>query len=108
MKVVVILTLVVLVVPIRAQINGCTSDVRTGVCNKVCSTKHVAGCTLEQLDPLLKIQSMDCLTAVANKEFDRIDKGLPDDGSSKRGNAACSATTDKEIQEWEKAHPTKN
>jgi hypothetical protein len=108
MKVVAILALAVLVVPTRAQIDGCTSDVRTGVCNKVCSTKHVAGCTLEQLDPLLKIQSMNCLTAVANKEFDRMDKGLLDDGSSKRGNAACTAAVDKEIQEWKNAHRKKS
>jgi hypothetical protein len=108
MKVTVVFALVMLVVPAQAQIKGCTSDVRTGVCNKVCSTTHVAGCTLEQLDPLLKIQSLDCLTAVANKDFDRIDKGLPDDGSSKRGSAACNAAIDKEIQEWKKAHPKKN
>jgi hypothetical protein len=91
--------------PARTQIKACTSDVRTGVCNKVCSTKHVAGCTLEQLDPLLKIQSMDCLTAAANKNFDRIDHGLPTD---ERETAACSATIDKEIQEWKKSHPKKN
>lgn len=96
-----------LALPLRGQIKGCTSDVRTGVCNKVCSTKHVTGCTLEQLDPLLKIQSSQCLTAVANKEFDRINRGLPDDGSAKRGNAACTATIDKEIEEWKKAHPKK-
>lgn len=94
--------------PARTQIKGCTSDVRTGVCNKVCNTAHVAGCTLEQLDPLLNIQSMNCLVAVANRNFDRINRGLPDDGSSKRGTAKCSETIDNEIQEWKKSHPKKD
>jgi superfamily II DNA/RNA helicase len=48
---------------------------------------------------------MDCLAAAANKNFDRIDHGLPTD---ERETAACSATIDKEIQEWKKSHPKKN
>ena len=99
---------VIYAAPARTQIKGCTSDIRTGVCNNVCSTKHLAGCTLEQLNPLLKIQSMECLTAAANKNFDRINRGLPDDGSFKRETATCRETTDNEIQEWKKSHPKKD
>lgn len=86
--------------PARTQIKGCTSDVRTGVCNKVCSTKHVAGCTLKQLDPLLKIQSMDCLTAAAKM-------GLDHDGFEREA-AICSEAIDREIQEWKNSHPKKD
>ena len=85
--------------PARTQIKGCTSDVRTGICNKTCSTKHVAGCALEQLDPLLKIQSMNCLTAAAKM-------GLPHD-EFEREAATCSEAIDKEIEEWKKTHPQK-
>jgi len=105
-RAIVVVTLAVMcVAPVRGQIKGCTSDVRTGVCNKVCSTKHVAGCTFDQLDPLLKIQSSQCLMAAANKNFDRIDKGLPTDKSETN---KCNATLDREIEEWKKAHPKKN
>jgi hypothetical protein len=88
-----------LALPLPAQIKGCTSDVRTGVCNKVCSTKHVIGCTLDQLDPLLKTQSMNCLTTAANR-------GLPKEEFQGKIDK-CTGAIDREIEEWKKAHPKK-
>ena len=70
-----------------AQIKGCTSDVRTGVCNKACSVSHVQGCTAEQLKPLLLIHHMDCIA----KDFHKDNK------------AVCDAEFDKAIADWKAA-----
>jgi hypothetical protein len=67
-----------------AQIKGCTSDVRTGVCNKGCSVSHVQGCTAEQLKPLLLIHHMDCLANGTSKDV-------------------CSAEVDKAMADWKAA-----
>lgn len=74
-----------------SQIPGCTSDVRTGVCNAVCSVSHVQGCTAKQLQPLLLIQSMDCLA-----------KDFPQDNTAK-----CGAQFDKAIRDWKAAQKPK-
>ena len=71
-----------------AQVKGCTSDLRTGVCNKVCGVSHVQGCTLDQLGPLLEIHNMDCLTKSTDK-------------------AVCSAEFDKAVADWKAAQKKK-
>ena len=74
-----------------SQIPGCTSDVRTGVCNAVCSVSHVQGCTAKQLQPLLSIQHMNCLA-----------KDFPKDDTAK-----CDAQLDKAIRGWKAAQKSK-
>jgi hypothetical protein len=66
-------------------IPGCTSDVRTGVCSKTCSVSHVAGCTAAQLNPLLLIQHMDCVTAAFR---------------DKAASAKCEKQFDRAMQDW--------
>jgi hypothetical protein len=78
-----------------AAIQGCTSDVRTGVCNSVCRVSHVAGCTVDQFQPLASIHSMDCLAATVTLEVSTEDKAVARD--------ECSKQTDKLIQEWKDA-----
>lgn len=104
MKTLSILLLVLVVGSVcQGAIKGCTSDVRTGVCNKVCSVSHVQGCTAEQLKPLLNIQAMDCLVRAANKCFDAINRGhseycgSPED---KRENDVCQTQNDQAIADW--------
>jgi hypothetical protein len=75
----------------RTLLPGCTSDVRTGVCNAKCSVKHVSGCTLEQVKPLLNIWHANC-----------ISEGFPD--HTKEKIPECQAELDKKLQEWKDAH----
>ncbi len=75
-------------------IKGCTSDIRTGVCNSKCSVSHLAGCTPGQLKPLLLVQHLDCL----NKRFDE----------GEAGRNACKQQFDKAAQEWKDAQPKKS
>jgi hypothetical protein len=90
-----------------AQIKGCTSDIRTGVCNKNCSVSHVEGCTADQVGALLKIHHMDCISKAANTEFDRINKGGSDKGEFEKSKAACTAEVDKAIADWKAAQKNK-
>jgi hypothetical protein len=71
-------------------IKGCTSDVRTGVCNEVCSLKSVNGCTMEQFKPLFLIQNLDCETAAM--------------GKGESAHAACKTHSDHLLQEWKDSH----
>jgi hypothetical protein len=81
------------------RIEGCTSDERTGVCNKSCRVSHVEGCTLEQFQPLASIHSMDCLSNTVNLDVSNEDKAIARD--------ECSKQTDKMIQEWKVAQKKK-
>ena len=90
-----------------AQIKGCTSDVRTGVCNKTCSVSHVEGCNADQLGALLKIHHLDCVSKATNIEFDRINKGDPDKGEFEKSKADCAAEVDKAIADWKAAQKKK-
>jgi hypothetical protein len=97
---IVVTFLVALVLPCAAsaQIKGCTSDVRTGVCNKDCSVTHTAGCTKEQLDPRLRIDSSKCLS-------DRLSS--PDDpfhGDMDKRIASCKARLKQQLADWKAAH----
>jgi hypothetical protein len=91
-----------------AQIKGCTSDIRTGVCNKNCSVSNVGGCTADQVGALLKIHHMDCISKATNTEFDRINKGGSDKGEFEKSKAACTAEVDKAIADWKAAQNNNN
>jgi hypothetical protein len=80
------------------QIPGCTSDVRSGVCNEKCSVAHVAGCTLEQFKPLVLIRSTDCLSAAVDWN---------DSEKSARNSKQCMAESDRLREEWKSTHTGK-
>ena len=88
MKKIVVLVVMMLSTFVCAQgIKGCTSDVRTGVCNKVCSLQHVGGCTFEQFKPLFLIQNMDCVA----------------DAKGEAARAVCEDRSDRLLRAWKDA-----
>ena len=91
--------------PATAEIPGCTSDVRSGVCNKVCSLGKLDGCTLQQFKALTTIEATDCI----GRAFHRV---LDEETDNKRQlqerlNAECQSRLDEEIATWKAAQQKK-